>query len=263
MAKQILRPATPKDAWQLKARPGSAFLGGGTRLNASTSESFETLISLENLGLGTITRKEEGCAIGASVTLQQAVECAGIPPAVRTALSLTASRTLRNMATIGGELAARPMDSALVPVLIALDATVRVFAKKTPLKAEEFLKRADDSLVLEIVIPDGKCPCDVRFFSRTSHSPRSLVACVSLGAAEKGRVAARVVVSDCQGQVLRLAGVEDSLGTGLAEKARLEELVKTDFAPKGDIHASASFKRYMAGVLVADAVLSLRQGVAS
>ena len=63
----------------------------------------------------------------------------------------------------------------------------------------------------------------------------------------------RIVASDCRGQVLRLAGIERALeGAPLFAKDRIELMVRGAFSPVTDMHASAGYKAYMAGVLVAD-----------
>jgi CO/xanthine dehydrogenase FAD-binding subunit len=71
----------------------------------------------------------------------------------------------------------------------------------------------------------------------------------------------RVVVSDCREQRVRLLAVERALeGSALPAKSRIEESVGTAFAPAADIHASSAYKRYMAGILVADALHALASG---
>jgi len=228
MITEILRPKTVAEAVRAKSAPGAAWLGGGTWLSSGRDSTVTLLVSLEHLGLGSINTAGGTCTIGAMARFQAIVDNAAVPGALRRAAALTASRTLRNMVTLGGELGLKPRDSAVIPVLVALDATVSVAGKKKPVPIRRFLDDNPVGLVLAVSVPVER-PAAVDAVSRTSHSPRSLVVAVT---------ADRIVVSDCQGQV---AVVPDPAA----------------FAPRPDMHASAAYKRYMIGVLVEDLRRSL------
>jgi len=283
MIQEILRPRTVPEAVRLKSSARAAYLGGGTWLNTVESDELTILISLENLGLGTIETAHGRCTIGATASLQQVVDALGAPPALRAAASLTCSRTLRNMKTIGGELgrcaadsastysadsastysadsaSTYSADSALIPVLIALNAEVALATKKKPYAIERFCKERPADLILSVSVPF--LPCAIKAVSRTSHSPRSLVVAVSCRDSLPVLTDVRVVVSDCREQRVRLLAVERALeGSALPAKSRIEESVGTAFAPAADIHASSAYKRYMAGILVADALHALASG---
>ena len=291
MIQEILRPRTVPEAVRLKSRSRAAYLGGGTWLNALESDELTTLISLENLGLGTIETARGRCIIGATASLQQVVDAPAVPPALRAAASLTCSRTLRNMKTIGGELGRCVMDStpadstptysadsaptysadsaptysadsALIPVLIALNADIALAGRKKPYPIEQFCNERPADLALSVSVPS--LPCAVRAVSRTSHSPRSLVVAVSCRDSLPVLIDVRVVVSDCRGQRVRLRDVERTLeGSALPGKSLIEEAVGAAFAPTADIHASSAYKRYLAGILVADALHVLASGKAA
>jgi putative selenate reductase FAD-binding subunit len=283
MIQEILRPRTVSEAVRLKSSARAAYLGGGTWLNGFESDELTTLISLENLGLGTIETARGRCIIGATASLQQVVDAPAVPPALRAAASLTCSRTLRNMKTIGGELgrcaidsastysadsastysadsaSTYSADSALIPVLIALNADVVLSGKKKPYPIEQFCNERPADLILSISVPF--LPCAIKAVSRTSHSPRSLVAAVSCRESLPVLTDVRVVVSDCRGQRVRLRDVEHALeGSALPAKSRIEEWVGVAFAPAADIHASSAYKRYLSGILVADALHGLASG---
>jgi putative selenate reductase FAD-binding subunit len=292
MIQEILRPLSVREALQAKSRPHAAYLGGGTWLNSRYSSEPGILISLENLGLGTIELAGDRCTIGATVNLQQMIDATLLPSGLRAAASLTGSRTLRNMRTIGGELGLCPDDSALIPALIALNADVALAGRKKPRPVEELCNgRAGprmspgatarmspgatagmspgatagmspgataSELILSISVP--RAQCEVKAICRTSHSPRSLVVAVSAGAITPRVAGIRVVVSDCRGQRGRLGEVERALeGAPLPPKKLIEEAVGRAFAPKADLHASVEYKRYLAGVLVADALSALAE----
>ena len=63
----------------------------------------------------------------------------------------------------------------------------------------------------------------------------------------------RVVAGDCVADARRLTEVEEAFeGKAVPPKPEIEEMVKNHFSPKGDFHAGAAYKRYMAGVGLAD-----------
>ena len=253
----IVRPKTVAEAVKAKSAPGAAWLGGGTWLNSGRAEHVTTLVSLENLGLDSIRTEAGRCVIGAAVTFQELADSALVPHALRAAARLTASRTLRNMVTVGGELGLGADDSAVIPVLIALGAVVNLAGKKKPMPIRSFLDEGSTGLILGVSVPNGLLAA-VRAVSRTSHSPRSLVAAVSARAAARALQAPVIVVSDCRGHLVRLADAENSLdGAALPPREKIEQLARAGFSPLPDLHASVEYKQYMAGVLVADLLSSL------
>ena len=259
MIQEILRPGTVGEAVRLKSSPRAAYLGGGTWLNTRESGELTTLISLENLGLGTIETARGRCVIGATARLQEIVDALSVPEALRAAASLTSSRPIRNMQTLGGELGRCAHDSALIPVLIALNAEVSLSGRKKPCPIGQFCKERPADLILSLSA--ALLPCAVRAVSRTSHSPRSLVVAVSFKDFRPVLTDVRVVVSDCQGQRMRLQAVEQTLeGRALPAKSLIEEWVGAAFVPTADIHASPAYKRYLAGILTADALHAIASG---
>jgi probable selenate reductase FAD-binding subunit len=261
MIVDIKRPKTVREAVRAKSAPGAAYLGGGTWLNARRGDDPLILVSLENLGLEAISVQAGRCEIGAAATFQRIADAEGIPPAVRQAVSLTASRTLRNMVTLGGELGLCPDDSALVPALMALDARISLAGSRKPMTMEQLDRERPPDLILSAAVEaDGRL-CRVSAVSRTAHGPRSIVVAVSRGGTGPGLRDVRVVVSDCGGQRLRLEDVERELeGKTVPEKSAVEAMVGRAFSPRADMHASAEYKRYIAAVLVADALHALSGG---
>lgn len=257
MITDIVRPKTVAEALRAKSTPGAAYLGGGTWLNAGREPGPAVLISLENLGLGTVEAADGGCTIGAAVSFQQLIDAESAPRAVKAAAGLTASRTLRNMQTVGGELGLCPADSALIPVLVALDATVLLAGARKPLPIGDFWLNKPDDLVLSITIPEGGRTAAVRAVSRTSHSPRSLV--VVAGAPGRNGGEACMVLSDCREECVVIREPELNRWP-LPPREKIEEMVRAAFSPAADIHASAEYKRFVAGVLAADMLHELAAG---
>ena len=263
MITDVLRPRTVREAVREKSRPNAAYLGGGTWLNSRRSDTPTILISLENLGLDAIEPRGDRCAVGAMVTLQQVVDHPSLPRALRDAASFTASRTLRNMKTIGGELGLWLPSSAVITALLALDGEVLLAGRKKPVSLVH-ARAAAGELILGIVVAGASRVSAARAASRTSHSGASVVAAVSAGAVRPTLADVHVALSDCRGQLLRLNAVEEALnGSPLPPKEQIEGMISRAFAPAADMHGSAEYKKYIAGVLAANALHALAQGGAA
>ncbi|MGO9410575.1 MAG: FAD binding domain-containing protein [Spirochaetia bacterium] len=261
MVTDILKPATIQEALKARALPGTAFLGGGTWLNAARSAEPVTLISLERLGLQSIELSGKQCVVGATATLQHIVDRPELPAALRTAAGFTASRTLRNMMTVGGEVALHPADSTLVPLLLAMEAEVSVAGKRRPVPIKDFLSGGGGGLILSVVISEPLRPATVLAVSRTSHSPRSLVVAACASALQPKVGGVRLVAADCRGAPVRLPGLEASLeGRPLPSRSALESALGNEFEAAADVHASSRYKTYLTRILVADALLEMSRG---
>ncbi len=244
MVTEVLRPETVDEAVRLGARQGSAFLGGGTWLNSGKAPEVDTLICLEKLALAEIKRDAGRLRIGAAATFQGVLDSLHVPGAIRRAVSFTASRTLRNMATIGGELGLLPPDSVLAPVLLALDAEVLIAGLPGPLSFKEFCRTRPTGLIMGISVPGSGRICSVDRLARTSHAPPSLVVAVSARGAAERLSEVRIVLSDCRGAL----EVAADLGQILSR-----------FSPAADMHASAAYKSYMARVMAEDLLAALAE----
>jgi len=259
MVTEILRPATVQEALKAKGLPGAMFLGGGTWLNARRHPEPVTLVSLERLGLSSIQADGRRCVLGATATFQQIMDHPGVPSSLKSAAGLTASRTLRNMMTIGGEVALHAADSALIPLLMAMEAEVGLAGKKKPVPFRDFLSGGAGALVLSVNIPEPGRPSAVLAVSRTSHGPRSLVVAASASAFRPAVKGLRIVVSDCRGTPVRLSKLEFSLeDQALPPRSAIEQIPLREISFAADIHASLAYKAYLARVLVADALHGAR-----
>jgi probable selenate reductase FAD-binding subunit len=271
MVSEILRPHTVSEAARLASRAGTAILGGGTWLNSGAAAARPagealTLISLESLGLDFVEWRSGALRLGAAATFQQCLDVPGVPQALRDALAATASRTLRSMVTIGGELGHCPADSVLMPVLAALEAKVRVAGGRSFGIEEYRAARAQGpvGLIVEVSASDADRPCAVSALARTSHGRRSLVIAVAAAKLVPKVVHLRIVASDCRGQLLRLADAEEALeASPLPGKDHIEKAVRAAFWPTSDMQASTEYKRYLAGVYAADLLHDLAKRQAS
>jgi CO/xanthine dehydrogenase FAD-binding subunit len=107
-----------------------AVLAGGTLLMAAvnnTSTGISTLVSTRRIGNGAIEVDGDNVRIGAAATLAS-LEAHEQLTFLKPALRLIASPTVRNMATVGGNLFAPCPYGDLAACLIALDAEVEVLS---------------------------------------------------------------------------------------------------------------------------------------
>jgi putative selenate reductase FAD-binding subunit len=129
MAEQLIIAGTAAEAAKAMAE-GSICLAGGTevnRLGSDIADNAVTLISLKKCkGLSGITAEAGYLRIGAMTTFQALVDSEMTPGWLREAALFMASRTKRNMASIGGNIAAGRSDSYLIPALSAAGAVLEL-----------------------------------------------------------------------------------------------------------------------------------------
>lgn len=126
------RPASLAECLQILTQDsGSRIVAGNTDLGVESNlkhRSFPHLVSVEAIAeLGIFTDSTEEVEIGAALSLDEVEHrWTSAPPVVGEWLSLFASPLIRNRATLGGNLStASPIGDA-APLLLALDARVRI-----------------------------------------------------------------------------------------------------------------------------------------
>ena len=136
MVKQLIIAKTAEEAVSLKGQR-SAFLAGGTEINRlGTSCDASRLIGIGRVptldGINEYTDAEKGTRyirIGAMSTFQDIIESPLTPAYLKEACRFMGSRTKRNMATIGGNIALRRTDSYLYATLLASHAKLDMMCK--------------------------------------------------------------------------------------------------------------------------------------
>ena len=161
MATQLFMAKSPEEA--IGAKNASAvFIAGGTevnRLGSDAAAAADTLISLKKCaGLNTIEDDGEKIRLGAMCTFQQIVESEKTPSYLKEAAGFMASRTKRNMATIGGNIAALRDDSYMLPVLFAVHAELEVLKADgtEKMSAYSYMEAAEaggDMLITAVIVP--------------------------------------------------------------------------------------------------------------
>jgi CO/xanthine dehydrogenase FAD-binding subunit len=128
MLQSVVLPNSVPEAIAALSAPGSALLAGGTvlmpRVNAG-DDAITTLVSLKRAGLTGVRVSAGSVEIGTATTLAELAEADALA-FLRPALDAIASPTIRNMATVGGNLFAKQPYGDLGACLIALDAQVTI-----------------------------------------------------------------------------------------------------------------------------------------
>ena len=252
MIKNFLKPKTAQEAVLMKKEHKDAlYIAGGTWINSSYSKlNPETVISLTDLELSSITKKQDTLFIGSGVNVQKLIDSNGVPYVLREAARHIGSRNIRNAATIGGSIGAGSLWFSLTPSLLVLDASLIVHngEKEQEIRLADYLERDSKDLVLTIKVPlNPRRFANVLKYSRTARTVPVIVAAVSFAKDNK----------DISNPLIAIGGVADKVVffkdiNVVSPREELEEIITARVNPKGDFRASSKLRKYMAGVLVAD-----------
>jgi putative selenate reductase FAD-binding subunit len=255
------------------SRDHTLFLAGGTEINrlGGTGVKEQAIcLSLEGLGLDRIEKMADGVHIGAVVNLQQLIDSSDVPTYLKVAANFAGSRTLRNMATVGGNIGAYREDSYLVPTLIAAKARIitaemnedgGIEQENVPIREfienfEEFKNCCITGIILN---KKGRCVMSKRF-SRTKQRKPDVT--VAFGCNCSGGVFSDVRTAAAASGIgiTRLTEVDKGIEDGsLNGENDFLELVKRVFHPSDDITGSTEYKQYLVAVTLADMTASCRE----
>jgi xanthine dehydrogenase small subunit len=238
--------------------PAARFVAGNTDLGVMTNlrhERFPHLISLE--GVPELREFHEGpgfLEIGAGLTLTEIAErWTSAPAAFYDWIRLFASPLIRNRATLGGNLAtASPIGDA-APLLLALDAELRIAApggerfialhsffrayRKTALEQGEVIR--------SIRIPKPLPPV-LRFYKVAKRRVDD-ISTVAAGISLRPGIA-RVGLGGVGPLPLRALEAEEAIASG--DVGRIREILERTLHPMSDHRGSAAYRLAMAGGLV-------------
>ncbi len=259
MIKQFYKPTSLEEALLLKEKYENAatWFAGGTHLNhADYKASYDKVISLEGLGLHYIKTRDNTTTVGASVTLQKLAGNGLIPDALRKAAFVGAPRSVRNMATIGGDIASRGRATRLLPCLIALNARIETAQKKS-LTLEEYLQTDRSELILKVIIPLVKSCCCVNSYSLQSGGPILVNAAVNIPGPESEDETPIIAIGNMEESVRRLTDIEKMVQDNpTLDRDALESAIVETINPVEDYLGSVKFKKYITAITVSECILS-------
>ncbi|HVZ00885.1 MAG TPA: FAD binding domain-containing protein [Dongiaceae bacterium] len=254
MLRAIDVPQTAAQALNSLARArDAAVLAGGTtvmpRVQAGDS-GIGALVSLGRLKLDRIEAKGERITIGAATTLAAMAEHKALG-FLGGAIESVGSPTLRNLATIGGNLFMKQPYGDLAVCLLALDAALTVVSKKGARKIPiaAFLAKGigRDAIVTAIGFTrPAKGSWFYRKAMRRAQNSAAIVAIAAHLPQAKGRIDdARIALGGCGERPVRAAAAEQALqGARLdaASIAAAAALLAKDAEPFTDAYASAWYR---------------------
>ncbi|VVM08281.1 xanthine dehydrogenase small subunit [Methylacidimicrobium cyclopophantes] len=262
---RFFRPTSLEGCWELIRRyPEARWVSGSTDLAVDSNlrgRRPPVWISLE--GIEEIRRfsdGEEWLEIGAGLSLQEIEERmaahAPLPSALARWFVLFGSPLVRNRATLGGNLAtASPVGDA-APLLLALDARLRLLSAEGSrevalsgfFSGNRRTALAPGELIASVRIPKP-FPYQLRFF-KIAKRPSNDIATVSLGMGLRldasGRVESlRLALGGVSDRPIRLFAAESAMAGAPWNSESLRragELLRSDLAPISDLRGSAAYR---------------------
>jgi xanthine dehydrogenase small subunit len=273
------RPGSLAEACaMLAADPDARPIAGATDLAVEANlrgGRFAHLVSLDAIGeLREFSESAESIRIGAALPLSDIEQRWRAAPAViREWLKLFASPTIRNRATLGGNLATGSPIGDGAPILLALDAMLHLAGtagcRTVPLDAfftgyrRSVLERGE--LIADIEIPKP-LPAATRFYKvakRRMDDISTVAAAMSLDWDDSGRVVrARFAFGGVAAMPVRVTAAEDAaVGARWNEAtvARVQDALARSLRPMTDHRGSAEYRLAVAQSLVEKFWWELRQ----
>jgi CO/xanthine dehydrogenase FAD-binding subunit len=276
--KALFRPKTyclPKDVDEtvslLSTHGKSArILAGGTDLMVQRPPDVETLVDLSSLSLHYIKDDEtQGVRIGAATSVEalEHVQTFSTSPyrALAEAAGRMATPTVRNMATIGGNLCNASPAADLSVTLMAMDGVLIVQGLKgqreIPIRGFFIAPNAtalqEDEMLIEIHIPIFPEKTGTSFCKLRHHQTSVDIAIVNVATRlqlHNGQCATATISMGAVGPTpLRAKRAEDLLiGESLNEELLMQasQTAMEESNPIDDIRASADYRKKMVAVLV-------------
>lgn len=270
------RPDRLDEALQLLAQdPGIEILAGGTDVLLG-HEPHRALLDITRLGLDELEQRSEGLVLGGTLRVQRLLEsraAAGWADGVLIGACLEfGTLQVRNMATVGGNIAHALPAADLVPALMALDADLELAAagpdggvRRRRLPLDGFAVGPFRTVLQPGEIVVSAClPASTRTwraqFRKVGRVLKDLAQVNSAVAleVEAGVVRqARIVAGAVHPTVVRVRAAETEIAGGEPRAAdwpqrvgRAVEAVRAFVQPITDVRASREWRRHVAGVLV-------------
>jgi len=260
------RPETIDAAIAFARDHGEAarFIAGGTDLIIQINRrrlAPRHLISLAGLGLDTIAETETGYVIGAMATHDAVVTYPGFQKqliALTQASAVIGGRQVRNIATVGGNIVNASPAADLVPVLLALEATVelRGSAGVRSLPLDRFLvergrtDRRPDEILTAVRFDKPPAASATSFLKAGRRKAMEIsVICVAAHLVHNGK--ARIAIGAAASRTVRVPEAEALVETQGAGAFRAAGRIAADrTTPIDDVRSSARYRKLLVATLV-------------
>jgi len=263
------RPGTVREALRLleSGKGRARIVAGATDVAVQRDQSTRILIDITCAGLSYIRREGGGWVVGATTTMAEVEQAAGMRTLANGLLARTAamcgSLQNRNRATVGGNIANGSPAAELPTALLALDATVEVATLKgrrtMPLAEYQAARRngGGRALLVEVGIPrppgGARTGWAFQKFGRTALDISVVNAAAGLQLDAKGRVkSVRIALGAVAPAAMRAQAAEVLMTGRPLDRALLAEAgdaVAEEVRPITDVRATAGFRRDLSRVL--------------
>jgi aerobic carbon-monoxide dehydrogenase medium subunit len=266
-------PHSVPEALDLLARHGPDLLviAGGTVAMPLINEGVsmpEAVMGLRRTGLDGLEHVDGTLRIGATATLTQLLDQRAVPMLSKAARS-TASWSIRNMGTVGGNLFTPPPGGDVAVALLALDASVTLAGatgeRVVPL-ADFFTgfltnRLARDELLIEVQVPVPAEPTAfIKFGRKHANTPAVVTVAVRLQWKDALVADARIALGAVGPHPIRAWGAERALvGSSLGPDAiaAAAAAAAEESEPFTDGIATEWYRRRMVGLFVGRALEQL------
>lgn len=253
-----LFPETAEEAVRLKKEnPEYIYIAGGTQINSMHgNQECEGFISLSETGLSEIDKT----VIGSMATLQEIIETGDIHPGIKESALHLANRNIRNIATIGGNIASGKSSSDMAVSLLALNAelSVKTSAGEKTVSMADFIKKPS-GLITKIVVPDNSIKLFQRRYSRTGNDIATVKIVIGYKE-EQGKISeVRVAVGSVAAKVILLKKVS-KLMEGYFPGKDFSIIIETaleEVKPIDDLRASAEYRKTLVAAALEEFIKSL------
>jgi xanthine dehydrogenase small subunit len=282
---QFYRPTQLSEVLELLQQyPEATLIAGGTDLGLDISharQSFPLLISLEAVAqLKHIQRSEQAIEIGAVVPLSHIQsELRGVFPSLDEMLYWFAACQVRNRATLGGNIGTASPIGDLPPVLLALDADVKLASAQGErcIPVAEFFKGYRQTelqpgeLIISVKIPLATTPGTAQRFSQSYKIGKrgtddiSIVAAaftVDLDASNR-ILLARLAYGGVAATPVRAIAIEDALvgqPWSITTMQQMKPLLQEAFTPLTDLRGSAAYRKKLVANLFEKFFIEMSEG---
>jgi putative selenate reductase FAD-binding subunit len=260
MIQEFFKPQTIAEAVELKEKfkDEAVFMAGGTDVNCGDAAgTVEKVIGIEQLKLNKISKTDKALSIGAGLTIQELIDSPKVPDQLTIAAGHFVNRNIRNIATIGGNIASNNTTSNLIPILIALDAELKLAGSEPSVSVYDYINREMSRLIecIRISSENLKKQYGLRKFSHTANDISIITAAVTFNIQNQIVSNVRVAAGGVSRHAVRLTELESKLeGNKLPARTEIEDTVIKTVSPLKDIRGGVQFKKYMAGVLISDCI---------
>jgi len=274
--KHLHRPRSAEEAVRafLETDGPGLYVAGGTIVVPTGSNSLEYLVDLTGAGLDYVRTEDTASGrmlvVGATTTMIDLVQRPELEGselrALREAASQMGTHTIRNRATVGGNLFAAHFPSDLPPVMLALGARVTLQGRDgtREVALADFYGRRSEVYSRGDLIVDVRVPLGVdglsSAFEKTGRTrvDVAILNCAAAVAVDGGVItSARLVLNGVSASPF-VAEEAAGLLTGKPGSAELFEeagaLVVAGVEPRDDHRASGEYRRKVSGVIAARAL---------